>query len=168
MIGGIEIDIYENELHVSICKEIYGARNVEENQRVLQRFDSDRRLLKILLVILAFSSNASIVDFDRQPIEYSSFQTVLLVRAQNILISVFWKYLIHQHGYFRAASRFLGLVKNYLDTMKRMVDHSSDEHRQMVETIVEQIDQKLIFSWSLFLVFLYSQIKFSRCSAEIY
>ena len=148
MIAAIEGNVYDSEAHITVCNEIYGEEFVAESYRVLQRLESNRTLLKIMLMILLFASNSSIVIYDpliyAQLSEQSIGQTIQLLRIQDVLVTMIWKYMNYQYGFIEAVKRFSLVVKNFLDTLNRMKDNYSDQHWQMVDVIVDQMNETLV------------------------
>jgi hypothetical protein len=143
MLAALEANVFDNENHVARCNEIYGVDYVKESYRLLMKIESNRTLLKIILMILAFSNNCSIVTYDYsiKPITISSYQ---LFYIQNIFVSMLWKYLIYQYGYVDAIRCFVRLVKNYLDVLRRTHENVSRQHYQMVHTILEKTTCSLL------------------------
>lgn len=148
MIAAIEGNVYDSEDHISVCNEIYGKEYVAESYRVLQRLEPNRTLLKIMLMILLFASNSSIVIYHHsiytQIYEQSVARTMYLLQIQDIFVTMIWKYMIYQYGFMEAVKRFSIVVKNFLDTLKRMDDNNSNQHWQMVDVIVDNMNGSLV------------------------
>ena len=148
MIAAIEGNVYDSVDHISVCNEIYGEEYVAESYRVLQRLEPNRTLLKIMLMILLFASNSSIVIYHHsiyaQIYDQSVAQTVYLLQIQDIFVTMIWKYMIYQYGFMEAVKRFSLVVKNFLDTLKRMDDNNSNQHWQMVDEIVDSMNGALV------------------------
>ncbi|CAF1505828.1 unnamed protein product [Adineta steineri] len=145
LMGADDAKVFENESHVHMCNEIYGADYVKESYRLSTRIESNRTLLKILLIILTFSTNCSIVAYDHSTkyINISIPEAIHLIRIQNIFVTMLWKYLTYQYGYMGAVKRFDYLIKNYLDTLNRINANVSTQHWEMVDIIVEKTTHSL-------------------------
>lgn len=146
MISAIESNAFDDEMYISACKQIYGARHIDENARVLRRFDSNHGLLKMIFFILAFANNSSIVAFDQKQIVPSGLQNQFLLRIQNSLTTILWKYFIYHFGFYQAAIRFSNIIKSYLDVLRLLNETKSDEHWKMVDNIVDQFSQTMIYA----------------------
>lgn len=144
MIAAVEANVYGNQAHIDACNKVYGKEYVEESHRVLKRLETNLTLLKILLLILAFASNSSIVIFDHSYDQRISHHTVSLLKIQDVFVTMIWKYLIYQYGYIEAVKRFSNIVKNFLDTLNRMRDNHSEQHWQMVDVLVEKMHDVLV------------------------
>ena len=143
-LAAIEANVYDSEAHIHVCNEIYGPEYVAESYRVMQRFDSNRTLVKMMVLVLAFGSNSSIVTFNCLPVNSSVLHSIYLIRIQDLLITVLWKYLVHQYGWSGAVKHFNILVKNFLDTLTRMEENQSQAHWQMVDNIVNHMNHTLL------------------------
>ena len=143
LLAAAEANVYDNENHVLICNDIYGIEYVAESYRVMKRIEPNRTLVKLLLVVLAFSSNCSIVSYDRSG-DFASTPTVYMlhmIQNQNLFVTMLWKYLLYQYGHAGAVRRFDCMIKNYLDTLNRMNANVSTIHWQMIDDIVEKTAQ---------------------------
>jgi hypothetical protein len=140
VLAAAEANVFDNEFHVATCNEIYGTDYVKESHRFLTRLESNRTLLKILLMVLAFSTNSSIVKYDHSInlIDISVVNSFNLLHIQNIFVTMLWKYLVYQYGYANAIRCFDHLVKNYLDVLIRTHENVSKQHWKMVDSIVEK------------------------------
>ena len=138
VVAAADANVFDNQAHVAACNEIYGADYVKESHRVSTRIEPNRTLLKIMLLVLAFSSNCSIVIYDHSvnPINISS--VINLIHIQDIIVTMLWKYLVYQYGYVEAVRRFAYIVKNYLDVLNRTHENVSTQHWDMVDVIVEK------------------------------
>jgi hypothetical protein len=145
VLASAEANVFDNEIHIAACNEIYGTDYVKEAHRFLSRMESNRTLLKIMLMIFAFSSNCSIVTYDYTInfINSSTINTLYLFRIQNTFIIMLWKYLLYQYGYVDAIKCFVRLVKNYLDVLTRTHENVSKQHWKMVDNIVEKTTHSL-------------------------
>ena len=142
MFAAREAKLFENEAHLVTCNEIYGVDYIEKLQRLAARMETNGTLIKIMLIILAFSSNCSIVTFDqshRSAHNLLARSSLTLLQTQGTFITMMWKYLVYQYGFPEAVRRLDSLVKYYLDVLNRVNDNASAQHWEMVEAIVERI-----------------------------
>jgi hypothetical protein len=137
--------IIQNDYYTATCNEIYGVDYVQNGYQFMSKMEPNRILLKILLMILAFSTNCSLVTYDHSInfINISLNNTLHLIHIQNIFITMLWKYLVYQYGHRDAIKRLVRLVKNYLDVLNQMHDNISQQHWKMVDNIVERTTYSL-------------------------
>ena len=140
VIATIEANLFDEDMYMNNCKEIYGKDYVDENFRIVSKFESNRTLFKIFLMILTFSTNCSIISYEQafQWIPLSNFHSYHLNQIQNTFVTMLWKYLVYQYGHAGAVRCFVRVVKNYLDLLLRVHANHSVQHWQMVDTIVEK------------------------------
>ena len=148
MYAAAEAKLFESASHIVNCNEIYGADYILETQRLLGRMESNGTLIKIMLTILAFATNSSVVSYDQSidAINQSSERSsLILLRIQDTIITMLWKYLVYQFGFTQAVQRFDHLVKNFLDILERIHANASEQHTRMLDSIVEKTTQALTY-----------------------
>jgi uncharacterized protein YqhQ len=138
MFAAGESKICDNEFYIAICNEIYGANFIKESQRLITRIESNGTLIKMMLMILAFSSNCSIVLPDRMYnlTNTSTTNSIILIRVQDIFIVILWKYLVYQYGFIEAVRRLDSLVKYHLAVLNQINDVNSKQHLEMIDTLI--------------------------------
>lgn len=149
VLATIEANLFGEEIYMNNCKEIYGKDYVDENFRLISKFESNRTLMKIFLMILTFSNNCSIISYEQafQWTPLSNFHSYHLNQIQNMFVTMLWKYLVYQYGHAGAVRCFVRVVKNYLDLLLRVHANHSAQHWQMVDTIVEKSTFSSIHSY---------------------
>ncbi|CAF0733242.1 unnamed protein product [Adineta steineri] len=145
LFGALQANVFDNEAHILNCNEIYGAEYVKESERVMRRLESDTTLIKMLLIILVFSSNCSIISSEQIfSLSYTSTTSaMILTHVQDIFVVILWKYLVYKYGFIEAVRRLNRLVKNYLDLLNRVHENHSKQHAEMVNIIVEKTADSL-------------------------
>ncbi|UJR36660.1 hypothetical protein I4U23_029377 [Adineta vaga] len=145
MFAALETKIFDNPTHLQNCYEIYGEEYVKENRHLLARLDQNGTLIKIMMLILAFSTNCSLVSLDKitTSAETSTASSIILMRIQDMFIVILWKYLIYQYGFLGAVRRLDHLVKFYLELLLRMNDNSSREHDDMINVLIDKTTHSL-------------------------
>jgi hypothetical protein len=139
-----EMNIFENETYKRIIENVYGNDHSYNVREASQRLQQDGTLIKILLMIITFSSNSTIVARDHIDDIQIIFDPKMLINIENIFVTMLWKYLIYQYGVNEATLRFLSLIKSILDMMQRMHEASNvHKHWTMVGNIVERITYSL-------------------------
>ena len=138
--AAIQTKLFDHVSHLVTCNEIYGEDFVQQCQYLINRMESNGTLIKIMLMILSYASNSSIVLYDPS-IEINSITSsnpsIPLFRIQEIFITMMWKYLVYQYGLNDAVRRFNHLVKNYLDILNQINANPSIQHRDMILTIMK-------------------------------
>ena len=139
-----EMNIFENEIYSHILDNIYGYGQSNLVIQATKRLEQNGTLIKIMLMILAFSSNTTVLGIDH----FDDIQLIvdpkILIDIEHIFVTMFWKYLIYQYGFNGAILKFLSLVQSILDLMQRVSKGSNiSKHWNMVENIVQQITYSL-------------------------
>lgn len=145
MFAASEAKVFDYDYYIGTCEQIYGANCMKEVERFIARRELNINLMKIMLVILSFSSNCSIVlpDLDFDMNKSLTSNSIDLIRTQDIFIVLLWKYLVYQYGFSEAVRRLDSLVKYYLDLLNRMNDITNQQHLDMIEDIIRKTTQSL-------------------------
>jgi hypothetical protein len=120
---------------------MYGVEVVYRAACIRSRLDLDSTLVKLMLVIHAFSASCLIVDAPRsKQNDTLLLGTFRLLGSQNVYAELVWKYMIYRYGYREAVNRFASLVKQMLDMSSHLVDcYSSIEVcREFVDEAVDE------------------------------
>ena len=70
--------------------------------------------------------------------------SLVLSHIQNLLVTVFWKYLTYRYGLTNAIRCFSSLVKFLIDLVKSVDRLSTAEHLRMIDIIIEESTRLLI------------------------
>lgn len=134
----LEAKALDNDFYTKACIEIYGEEFVRKGQRLITRMESNGTLIKIMLVILAFSTNSSLILPDHiSNLSYTSTRNSLnLIRIQDIFIKILWKYLIYQYGFIEAIRRLDNLIKFYLDLLNQLNEINNRQHFDMINNLI--------------------------------
>lgn len=143
VLASLEASAFRNEFYTAQCCQIYGEAAVKSTYRIMERIESNLSLLKVLIMILAFSTNCSIVDY-KEPTCLITINVNYLLSIQNIFITMLWKYLVYQYGHENAVRHLLVIVKNYLDILQKTNDSATQQHLTMVNNITEGIVDTLV------------------------
>lgn len=140
-----EAKVFDYEYYIGTCKQIYGVNCMKEVERFIARRELNVNLMKIMLVVLSFSSNCSVVlpDLDFNLNQSLIRNSIDLIRTQDIFIVLLWKYLVYQYGFSQAVRRLDNLVKFYLDLLNRINDITNQQHLDMIEEIIRKTTQAL-------------------------
>ncbi|UJR09480.1 hypothetical protein I4U23_013718 [Adineta vaga] len=138
-----ETSALDNMTFLISCDAVYGYDILKYSIRFVSRLESNGTLIKILLLILAFSTNCSIVTSDNSRTSRNTSNTIDLFKIQNIFVTMFWKYLIYQYGFIGGVQRLNSLMKYILDLLLSINERSNAQHEKMIDTIVEQTTRSL-------------------------
>jgi hypothetical protein len=99
---------------------IYGKHAVSRIKHFTNQIDSDSTLIKLMMIILTFSSNCSVLDLPRT--KYNDtllLGTFRLLGSQNVYVELLWKYMVYRYGDHQTVIRFAQLIKQVVD----LIDH---------------------------------------------
>ena len=129
-------DAQQNSLLLDLVARTYGSEFIATLTAIYQRFHLDSTLIKVFLLVLAFSSNCSMMIIDEH--ENNDFDCLLLgtyrlLGSQNVYVELLWKYLITRYGYSHAAQQFSRLIKVFLCVLQNFGSlHANNRmHRQL-------------------------------------
>jgi hypothetical protein len=130
---------------MTACSVVYGydymIRCVRENQRLEQ----NGNLIKLMIPVLIFSSNCSIVAFNEQEDIDIMSSSIELIHNQDVYVTVLWKYLVYLYGNVQAAIRFSSLVKSVLDMLQRAHELAENlTNNMLINRIVTQMERSLV------------------------
>jgi hypothetical protein len=129
--------------------EAYGWETMNDSNRLVNRSYIDSTLFKLMLIIIAFSSNCFIVDV-HENIQNDSliFGTFRLYGSQNVYVELLWKYMLYRYGFNGAVHHFNQLIKHILDMIELAgnVYKNHQIHHDFVDEVVEKTKEQLIIS----------------------
>ncbi|CAF1936152.1 unnamed protein product [Rotaria magnacalcarata] len=130
----------------SIMVPLYGFHSVERVRLISLRLDPDITLVKLILMILSFSSNCFAVKNDQINKRDSLLMgTFRLFGSQNVYVEIMWQYMLYRYGYFESAKRFLALIKIMLDEIE--LGSKIYENNQVHQDLANEIVQETAQSW---------------------
>jgi hypothetical protein len=133
------MNAFENEIYSKLIDNIYGDGHSKIAIQACQRLDQNGTLIKVMLMIMIFSTNCAIVSNELSNNVQIIFDPKIVLHTQNIFVNMLWKYLIYQYGSKEAILRFMSLVKSVLDMIQRMAEGLNiRRHWTMLEKVVEQ------------------------------
>jgi hypothetical protein len=127
--------------------EIYGSEMIVQAKRITKQLDFDSTIVKIMLMILAFSSCYLISNIDENIYNDSLlFGTHRLLGSQNVFVQLLWKYMIYRYGFYDTVHRFARLTMLLLDSIKYLAMNytSNSIHRKLVDDAIVKIEKTLI------------------------
>jgi len=145
---------YLDKNYTSIIEIIYGNEIVFNIERLRQRcdaiFHTDLVLVKLVLVILAFSNYTSCLSFPSSNIFKSMNNEMIfakkLLTIQNQYIDILWRYMLFR---FRHEELVIYLYSKiiynclHVQNFTRQVVEENDLHKNIYENMIEEIERKL-------------------------
>jgi len=128
---------------------IYGLEFMLQAKCMNKQLDPDSIIIKLMLIVLAFSSNCFTVDIDENTHNDSLlYGTHRLTGSQNVYIDLLWKYMVHQYGYQNAVFRFSRLVQLVLDLMKYSASAyiTNTIYHNLVNNVIQKMKHSLIIN----------------------
>ncbi|CAF1591799.1 unnamed protein product [Adineta ricciae] len=123
----LEHPVWFNTLTYSL-----GSGMVARKRYLNKKLEHDNTLIKLMLIVLAFSSNCCMLD-ERDGVfqDHLLIGTFRLFGSQNVFVEILWKYMLYRYGYRETVRRFSGLVKQTLDLISLVVNmYRSDRMHQ--------------------------------------
>ncbi|CAF1040472.1 unnamed protein product [Rotaria sordida] len=123
---------------------VYGSEIILQAKCINDQLDSDLTVIKLMLIILAFSSNCFIVlEKEKPQIDSLLNGTFRLFGSQNVYIELLWKYLIYRYGYYDSVIRFNRLIRVVLSLIKysASVYTTNEFYYHLVNEVLAQIKQ---------------------------
>lgn len=140
-----ELNLYQNPCFWNLSSVQYGSEFLECCVQNSARCDPNGNLIKLMLFVLTFSTNCSVVIFDSEESLTSIKCSLDLIHVQNVYVTMLWKYFLYLYGFKEAVIRYSYMVKNILDIIRMLAAMPKNEgHDQMVEKIVHETERALI------------------------
>ncbi|CAF1216315.1 unnamed protein product [Rotaria magnacalcarata] len=139
-IGGMyfmrESGIFDKPEHEMAILPLYGNDIVQQVKAMSGQFQCDPTIVKLILVVLAFSSNCFTKE-NRRNLHKDSLLlgTFRLFGSQNVYVELTWKYLIHRYGYEESVKNFSSLIKHLLDALKLSIEIY--ENNEVFQTFID-------------------------------
>lgn len=134
-----ETKALEYQAFLTSCNTIYGIETIRGTNIFIQRLENNGICVKIMLLILAFSTNCSIVIPDYSEDLRTVPNILPLLSIENILTTMLWKYLTYQYGFSVAVRWFNMFIKYILDVLLSMSQTTNEQHSEMVEEITRSL-----------------------------
>lgn len=134
-----ELNALENPAFLDACQAIYGPLIFPYLHLFVQRFETNGTLVKVIFLIHAFSTNCSVVNFmPKENLDDDYSGSLALLHVQNLLVTMFWKYLSYQYGFQGAVKRLDSLIKPIINILGNNNDDMNKNHLQMIDNLVEE------------------------------
>lgn len=139
-----ELNALNNMAFLANLNSVYGHEFVIYAHQFVSRLEPNEILTKIMVVILLFSTNCSFVDAYCSKDRMNSTIALSVISIQNVLVTMFWKYLVYHYGFNGAVQRYSSLIKYILDIIHLTHALRTAEHDKMMEIFVEETKRSLI------------------------
>ncbi len=135
--------LFEYESFYKSSEMIFGSSAAAFTRLVINQLDSDDTFIKLMLIILAFSTINYTVYAKNIPI--SSMNTKEIISIQNTYIEITWRYLLYKYNHREVVIRFSNLIRCLFLVNNAIIEaNNSDQFIKMVDTIIERIKQTFL------------------------
>lgn len=93
---------------------LFGTGGLTKIVWIVEKMDANILLFKILLYVVLFSNNYSIIKFDPTDDLDTCSYNVELTRIQSKYATILWKYMVYQFGYLEAVRRYSSMIGTVL------------------------------------------------------
>jgi len=140
-----ELNLSNSSTIMNAVTALYGHDIARKCVRNSSECDPNGNLIKMLIFILVFSGNCSMVRYDDQEDIRTMSSSAYRIEIQNIYITAFWKYLVYLYGFQEAVVRFSSLVKLILNILSiAEAIFSNETHNRTVDAILTQTERSLV------------------------
>ncbi|CAF4395760.1 unnamed protein product [Rotaria sp. Silwood2] len=139
-----EIKALDNMAFIASCTSIYGSEVIKHSDHLITRLEPNGILVKIMILILTFSTNCSIVNPYYSSCIMNLPTALSVLNIQNVLVTMLWKYLNYQYGFIGAVRCFNCLIKCVLDILYSANEMRNVQHEKMMDGLVEATKRSLI------------------------
>lgn len=134
-----ELNLHNNYEYTSCAITIYGSTLAQKVAYNANHMDTDGTLIKILLIILSFSTCYDTINPTDTNLLLNTNEIFL---TQNIYIEIMFKYMLFRYGYNEASVRFAKLIKIVLDqNMCLGTAGDIQSHKTMIKTVIQDADR---------------------------
>jgi hypothetical protein len=131
---------------IDLFTTIYGSEILFQAKHINKQLIDDLTIVKLMLLVLAFSSNCFIVDMHENMFNDSFLHgTHRLLGSQNIYIELLWKFMIYHHDYYNSVRRFSRLMEIFLNLIKyfTIAYRNNPIYHQLVDNIFKKAKQSV-------------------------
>ena len=146
LVGSCKLFLLFNLEKIEIFAVVYGSDIMLQAKHINEPFDSDLTIIKLMLIVLAFSSNCSaILEQEKPQIDCLLNGTFRFFGSQNVYAELLWKYMTYRYGYYDSVIRFSRLTTLVLNLLKYLafISATNEIYHHLVDHIFAQIKQSL-------------------------
>ncbi|CAF2813169.1 unnamed protein product [Rotaria sp. Silwood2] len=145
-------DLYGNYAFRRANLDTYGSTSVDGVTKLINRLDINGTLVKLILIVLTFSTCLDVVRPQimnnnsslSETTERHHLSSMHLFSIQNKYTDMMFIYMIYRYGYTESAMRFAGLVYNVLQLCVHTTEAATvQEHDAMLNMVIEDTTRKL-------------------------
>ncbi len=132
---------------IDLFTTIYGSEILFQAKSINKQLVYDLTIAKLMLIVLAFSSNCFIVDVHENMLNDSFLHgTRHLLGSQNTYMELLWKYMTYHHDYYDSVRRFSRLMEIFLNLIKysTISYRNNTTYHQLVDNIFKKLKQSII------------------------
>jgi uncharacterized membrane protein len=152
-----DLKMLDNSAWKNTLTYTLGSDMIERKRFLNIRLEHDTTLIKLMLIIIAFSSNCYMLD-ERHTIwnDQLLHGTFRLLGSQNVFVEILWKYMLYRYGFRETVLRFAALVKQTLDLISLVVNmyrshklhqHFVDDTIRMATSVVKLDESNSVPLW---------------------
>ncbi len=133
--------------YIDLWTTIYGSDIVHQAKNIDKQLSNDLTIVKLMLVVLTFSSNCSIIDVHENMFNDSLFyDTHRFLGSQNVYVELLWKYMIYRYGYHNTVLHFSRLIDIFLNLIKYTTIAYRDNliYHQLIDNIFDKVKQSFM------------------------
>jgi len=145
---------YFDKNYAPIMNMIYGNEIVSQNEKLRQRIDTvfhtDLILVKLVLVIFAFSNVTQCLSFTSEIISKSMNEEMMfskrLFEVQNNYIDILWRYMLFRFRHEEVVVRLYSKIVYYcllIQNFSRQLAEQNDLHKNIFKNLIEEVETKL-------------------------
>jgi len=132
---------------IDLFTTVYGSDILFQAKQINKQLDYDSTVIKLMLLVHAFSSNSFIVDAHENALNDTFLHgTHYLLESQNIYIELLWKFMLYHHDYYNSVlcfSRLMGLFLNLIKYSTIAYQTNANYHK-LVDNVFEKAKQSLM------------------------
>ncbi|CAF1449239.1 unnamed protein product [Adineta ricciae] len=128
-----QLKIEEHDILQAALVQICGSTWINKVKSIYRQFESNVIFIKLMIFVLNFSTNLSVVTFDEKEDLKQMIYTRQFIPIQDIYVTILWKYMIYRCGFYEAIKQYDKLVKNIIDILY-------NNH--------EKLDEDDLYSWT--------------------
>ncbi|CAF1518152.1 unnamed protein product [Adineta ricciae] len=144
--------VYSSPLFNIDFPSLYGPIVAERATKTKQLIDTDGTLLKLIGIVLMFSTNTTIItehnisNNDSMQKFRSFSNSNYLLHIQNIYVDILFKYMIYRYGYMEAVLRFAALIRVFIfaSTTQYYASQELATHDELMDSLIKNTEQLVI------------------------
>ena len=134
--------LFEYESFYQSAETIFRSSATIATKRVIEHFDPDDTLIKLMFAIIAASTIKCTIYTISDSGNLTDINTILSI--QDAYTELAWRYAVYKYGYHNTVTRFLNFIRCLLLVQATVMEaNKSQEFTDMVDTVTRQMEQNL-------------------------